>query len=214
MELYPSILVDIYQEFEKRVNLVKDLALLLHIDMGDGIFVPHKSFWDIEKIRNFPFATAFELHLMLEFSKQAITPWLLVPAKRIVVHYEAAHGDIYTLTEVIKEIKGAAKEVGVAINPGTSVEALDALLGELASVIVMGVEPGFSGQAFKPEVLEKVRTLRAKGFRGIIEVDGGMNGKTLLLAKEAGATAAAIASAIFSKEDPVRELTMLRHSVE
>lgn len=202
MELYPSILVDTYQEFEKRIRLIENVASFLHIDVGDGKLVPHKSFQDIEKMRTFGYSKPFELHLMLDCPELVIGPWLRIPAKRMVVHYEAVHQRPEALAEVMKMVKDEGKEFGVALNPDTPAKVVNDFAPELTSIIIMGVRPGFSGQKFIPEVLSKVRFLREQGFKGIIEMDGGMNEATLKEAKDAGADAAAVASAIFSSEDP------------
>ncbi len=214
MEIYPSILVDDYQEFEKRIQLLGKTPSLLHIDLGDGIFVPHKSFQDIEKVTSFPWEVSFELHFMLTNPDTSILPWLKTPAKRIIFHWEAKEGSHTWVHGLLKKIKQAGKEAGIGLNPKTSQEKIYAFLGELDLVLIMSVEPGFSGQIFMPEVIPKIKALREKGFVGIIEVDGGMNEKTIPFVKEAGASAAAVASAIFERDDPREALYNLKRKIE
>lgn len=214
MEIYPSILVDDYQEFEKRIQLLGKEPSLLHIDVGDGIFVPHKSFQNIEKIISFPWEVPFELHLMIKDPDVSVLSWLKTPAKRIIFHWEAKEGSHTWVHGLLGRIRKTGKETGIALNPKTSQEKIYAFLKELNAVLIMSVEPGFSGQKFMPEVIPKISALRGKGFNGTIEVDGGMNEKTIALIEEAGANAAAVASAIFDKPDPKEALYDLKKKIE
>ncbi len=211
MEIYSSILVDSYEEFQWRIQLVQKEASFFHVDVGDGVFVPHKSFDDIEKIRIFPWQKPFELHLMLKNPDTSVLPWLETPAKRIIFHWEAKEGPHTWVHGVIRKIKATGKEVGIALNPKTSHEKIYSFLKELDLILIMSVEPGFSGQKFIPDVLAKIPALRNKKFSGIIEIDGGMNEEIMKLAKESGADAVATASAIFDKTNPEEELLRLMH---
>lgn len=208
MDIYPSILVDTFEEFERRVRLVEEKTSLFHVDVGDGVFVPHKSFSDISAITQFSWKRPFELHLMLGDAKESILPWLQTPAKRVIFHVEACQEG--TLPDVIYSIKHSGKEVGLALNPSTGVGDVKEGFSNLDLVLLMSVEPGFSGQAFIPGVLEKISPLRANGFSGIIEVDGGMNEKTIPLARDAGADAVAVASGIYNARKPVEALAALK----
>jgi len=209
MDVFPSILVDTFQDFEKRIRLVEKEAALFHIDVGDGIFVPHASFQDIEKISCFQWEKPFELHLMLKDPDTTVIPWLVTPAKRIIFHWEAKEGSHTWVWGLIRRIQAHGKEVGIALNPKTSAEKIYAFLNGIDAALIMSVEPGFSGQSFMPEVLPKIAALREKRFSGMIEIDGGMNEQTMKRAKDAGADAAAAASAIFDESNPQEALRNL-----
>ncbi len=209
MDIYPSILVDNYEEFEGRIRLVEKEASFFHVDVGDGVFVPHKSFSDIGKIREFQWQKPFELHLMLKNPDTSVLPWLDTPAKRIIFHWEATQGSHTWVHGLIRKIKAKGKEAGIALNPKTSHEKIYSFLKELDLILIMSVEPGFSGQKFIPDVLAKIPALRKKHFSGIIEVDGGVNEETILRAQEIGVDAVATASAVFDKTNPKEELLRL-----
>lgn len=213
MEVFPSILVDTFEEFEKRIRLVENEAELFHIDVGDGIFVPHASFRDIDKISGFAWRKPFELHLMLADPQASVIPWLKMPARRIIFHWEAEQGPHTWVHGLIRKIKARQKEVGIALNPKTSHEKIYSFLKEIDLILIMSVEPGFSGQKFMPEVLPKIAALKAKKFSGIIEVDGGMNLQTMKLARDAGANAASAASAIYDTPDPAQALGTLKNQM-
>lgn len=210
MDIYPSILVDTYQEFEKRIQLLGKEPSLLHIDVGDGVFVPHKSFQDIERIKSFNWNVPFELHVMLAHPDKSLLPWLKTPAKRVIFHWEATEGAHTWVWGLIRRIKKARKEAGIGLNPKTSQEKIYAFLKGIDLVLIMSVEPGFSGQKFMPEVIPKIKALREKKFNGIIEVDGGMNEETIPLVGEAGADAVAVAKAIFDAQNPKQALLKLQ----
>lgn len=211
MDIFPSILVDTYQEFERRVRLVEDEASFFHVDVGDGMFVPHKSFDDIENISSFSWEKPFELHLMLKNPDISVIPWLATSARRIIFHWEAKSGSHTWVHGLIRKIKASGKQAGIALNPTTSQEKIYAFLKVIDLVLVMSVEPGFSGQSFMPGVLPKIRALREKRFSGIIEIDGGMSEETIKIARHAGADAAAVASAIFDSPKPCQAISRLKN---
>lgn len=214
MEIYPSIFVDTYQEFERRIHLIENEASFFHIDVGDGKFVPHSSFGDVEKIIHFAWRKPFELHLMIQNPDKEALSWLKTPAKRIVFHWEAKEGAHTWVWGLIRKIKSAGKEAGIALNPKTSQEKIYAFLKGIDAVVIMSVEPGFSGQKFMTEVIDKIKALRKKKFNGIIEVDGGINEETMLFARDAGADAVAAASAIFNTPDPREAFRYLKYKTQ
>jgi len=211
MEIYPSILVDTFEEFEKRVRLVEEDAPLFHVDVGDGLFVPYASFRDVETVRDFEWKRSFELHLMLKNPDTSVVPWLATSAKRIIFHWEAKQGPHTWVHGLIRKIRTKGKEAGIALNPKTSQEKIYSFLKEIDLIVIMSVEPGFSGQSFMPEVLPKIAALRGKRFSGMIEVDGGMNPETMKRAKDAGADAVAAASAIFDAPEPREAFARLKN---
>lgn len=213
MEVFPSILVDTFEEFETRIRLVEEVASLFHLDAGDGLFAPRASFRDVAKISGFAWKKPFELHLMLASPQTSVLSWLETPAQRIIFHWEATQGPHTWVHGFIRKIKVKGKEVGIALNPKTSQEKIYSFLNEIDLILIMSVEPGFSGQKFIPEVLSKITALRGKRFSGMIEIDGGMNEETMKLAKDAGADAAAAASAIFDAPEPREAFARLKNQI-
>ncbi|MBI3335062.1 MAG: ribulose-phosphate 3-epimerase, partial [Candidatus Portnoybacteria bacterium] len=150
-----------------------------------------------------------ELHLMLQDPDKTVLPWLKTPARRIIFHWEAKQGPHTWVWGLLRKIKNTGKEAGIALNPKTSQEKIYAFLKGIDSVLIMSVEPGFSGQVFMPEVLSKIKALRDKKFGGIIEVDGGMNEETIALVREAGADSLVVTKAIFDEPEPREALRQL-----
>ena len=195
MQVYPSILVQNFEEFETKINLVRGLVDTIHLDIMDGVFVNNKTIYDVDKINSFDWGVDYELHLMIE--EQEIEKWLNTSAKRIIFHYEAIKNEQRKMNN-IKIIRKKEKEVGIAVNPETDIRSIFPFLDILDLVLIMSVNPGYSGQKFILETLEKVKKLRKKNFKGIIEVDGGVNESNIRAIANAGVDAVSVASAIWN----------------
>ena len=195
MQVYPSILVQNFEEFEAKINLVRSLVDTIHLDIMDGVFVNNKTIYDVDKINSFDWGVDYELHLMVE--EQEIEKWLNTSAKRIIFHYEAIKNEQRKMNN-IKIIRKKEKEVGIAVNPETDIRSIFPFLDILDLVLIMSVNPGDSGQKFILETLEKVKKLRKKNFKGIIEVDGGVNESNIRAIANAGVDAVSVASAIWN----------------
>ncbi len=197
--LAPSILAADFKTLGDEVSIVKMAgAEYLHIDVMDGVFVPSISFGMpvISSIRNATDAL-FDVHLMIVEPEKYIAEFAACGADSITVHAETARH----LQRVICDIKERGLRAGVALNPATSLNTLDYVLPYLDMVLIMTVNPGYGGQPYIPEMTEKIRTLRRKALElGIdldIEVDGGINDRTLPLVLEAGANVCVAGSAVF-----------------
>ena len=132
MQVYPSILVQNFEEFEAKINLVRSLVDTIHLDIMDGVFVNNKTIYDVDKINSFDWGVDYELHLMVE--EQEIEKWLNTSAKRIIFHYESVSVTANSLRkrqEVIKKIKEKSKEVGIAVNMETDIESIFPFLNEI-----------------------------------------------------------------------------------
>ncbi|MEK9147695.1 MAG: ribulose-phosphate 3-epimerase [Patescibacteria group bacterium] len=211
MQVYPSVLVKDFEEFEAKINLVKGLVDTVHLDIMDGVFVENSTIYDIDKINSFDWGVDYELHLMVKESE--IEKWLNTNAKRIIFHYEAINQKPKTknqnhkakIKNLINKIRERKKEVGIAVNMETDIENIFPFLNELDLVLIMSIKPGWSGQKFTPEALEKVKKLRDKKFNGIIEIDGGVNEENIDAIANSGAGAVSVASAIWKDKSKIKD---------
>ena len=166
----------------------------IHLDIMDGNFVPNISFGpsiagQIRKCTKLP----LDCHLMIEKPELHIEAFAKAGVQYITVHAEATKH----LDRLLNRIKELGCKAGVSINPATSLEAISEVLDLADLVLIMSVNPGFGGQSLIPYCLDKINYLRSIKPNLQIEIDGGVNLKTLPLAKEAGANIFVIGSAIF-----------------
>lgn len=183
----------------------------LHFDIMDGLFVPSISFGGpvlqcVGKIAEIP----VDVHMMVTDPVRYVKRYAELGAARITVHSEAADDVEGTL----EAIKSCGIPAGLAIKPKTPVSEIEKYIPLVDMVLVMTVEPGFGGQPFMPETLEKIRQVRAFADRNCpelkIQVDGGINGKTALLVREAGANVLVSGSYIFAAENMESAVRSLR----
>jgi len=205
--LAPSILSFDLPDLKDSVKtFVRAGAEVVHLDVMDGQFVPPITFGDsfVKNLR--PVTDAlFEAHLMTLTPDRHIEAFAAAGCGRIIFHAEAtphAH-------RIAQSIQAMGIEAGIAVNPGTPVEAVYDLLDVLDIVLVMTVNPGWGGQAFIPSCLDKIRRLRERAPEIHIEVDGGIDPKTLPQVIEAGANVFVVGSYLAraaNLESGVREL--------
>jgi ribulose-phosphate 3-epimerase len=201
-QIVPSVLSASFGHLAQDVRVVQDAgAKSVQIDVMDGHFVPNITVGPvvIETLR--PETTLFlDVHLMIENPLKFAAAFAKAGADLLTLHWEACPEPL----KAIQEVKKLGVRVGMAIRPKTKVDVLYPLLSELDVVLVMTVEPGFGGQAFMPEMLEKVRLLRQRlGPKSTtqIQVDGGINAKTAPLAAQAGADSMVAGSAVYGQPD-------------
>ena len=190
--LAPSILSFDFTELRSTViTMTANGAQVVHFDVMDGQFVPPITFGDSTVRALRPFSNArFEVHLMTQTPEAHFEAFVNAGADRIIFHAEAtAHSH-----RLAQELRKMGVESGVAINPGTPVEAVLPIVDLVDEVLVMTVNPGWGGQAFIEATLDKVRRLRALRSDLMIEVDGGIDPTTLPMAKLAGADAFVVGS--------------------
>ena len=199
VKISPSILSADFSKLGDEIqNLEKAGADLIHIDVMDGHFVPNITIGSevIKKLRKYT-KLPFDVHLMISPVHKFIKNFADAGADIITIHPEATND----LESSIKEIKSYQKKAGVSLNPGTPVDKVLPVLNLIDLVLVMSVNPGFGGQKFMKETLEKVKILRneidSKKLKTEIEIDGGINFENAKISKKAGVDILVSGTAIF-----------------
>ena len=199
----PSVLAADFSKLGEEIQLVSEEgADLIHLDVMDGHFVPNLSFGaDIIKgIRGFS-NLPFDVHLMIENPEHYVDAYVEAGANFITVHPEATPH----IHSVLQKIHKAGVKTGIALNPGTPIEALENVIDIIDLIIVMTVNPGFGGQYFLSSQLpkiSKIRTIIDDGGHSIdLSVDGGINPITAKLAIDAGANILVAGTSIFKADD-------------
>ena len=204
----PSVLSADFSDLGRQVRAVTDAgADLIHVDVMDGVFVPAISFGEVvvDAIRAYT-DVPLNIHLMIQEPENLLSTFAKVGSDQILVHAEAC-GHLH---RTVLRIKDKGHQVGVAINPGTSVSAVEDVLSLLDIVMVMSVNPGASGQSFIPKSLDKIRRLKGMidegEFGAQIEVDGGIKADyTAQDSVRAGASILVAGSAIFNDKESIQE---------
>lgn len=212
IKVSPSVLAcDLSRLLDEVNNIAGAGADMVHLDVMDGMFVTNISFGlpVIASLRKNS-DMFFDVHLMIDKPERYISRFIDAGADLVTFHYEACE-DVHA---AIRLIHSRGKKAGVSIKPGTSVECIYPLLDECDLVLIMTVEPGYGGQSFMPEMLEKIRSLRTEiERRGVdvdIQVDGGINAETGRLAREAGANNLVAGNYIFHAENRKQAIDSLR----
>jgi ribulose-phosphate 3-epimerase len=199
MIVAPSILsADFSRLLEEVKEVEKYGAQFLHIDVMDGHFVPNITMGPMiyEKLKP-QVKMTFDVHLMISDPHFYAKEFVRAGADYLTFHYEAVNNP----GEMITYLQSLKVKIGISVKPGTDIKVLEKYLPDLDLVLVMSVEPGFGGQSFQTQALEKIAYLQNKkqnfGYRYLIEVDGGINEGTAGLCKEAGAEVLVAGTYIF-----------------
>jgi len=214
IKISPSILSADFSKLGNEIqNLEKAGADLIHIDVMDGHFVPNITIGPevINKLRKYT-SLPFDVHLMISPVDNFINNFAKAGADIITIHPEATND----LISSIKKIKSYNKKAGVSLNPETSVEKVLSIISSIDLVLVMSVNPGFSGQKFMEETVEKVKILReeidSKKLKTQIEIDGGINFENAKIAVKAGVDIIVSGTTIFQENggDLKKNIQLLR----
>ena len=201
--LAPSILSADFSRLSEQIGLIeKGGADYVHMDVMDGAFVPNITFGG-PVVQSLVGKTKlpFDIHLMIEHPEQRLADFVTPQTEFITVHAEACTH----LDRIVQQIHSYGKKAGVALNPATSLVAVDCLIEELDMVLIMSVNPGFGGQKFISYTLDKIRELdQLRSIRNpelLIEIDGGVDLNNCKDIADAGTDILVAGSAVFKAED-------------
>ena len=197
VEIIPSINESDFAAVAAKIRAVEKLVPWVHLDVSDGMFTKHVSWHDPRDLVGFETPAKIEVHLMIDQPEKEIDAWCTKEVDRVIFHREATKSP----EVVIKKIRGAKKEVGVAIRPETNWVKLFPFFDEVDMFQLLAVNPGPSGQQFQEETLHKLDHVRRMCKKCIIEVDGGINQEVAGRCIASGANRLVVGSALFNFGD-------------
>ena len=208
IKVAPSILAADMLNLERDVQRMVDAGCtLLHVDVMDAHFVPNLSFGPAmvaQLHRRFP-ALKLDVHLMMDNPGAYLETFAAAGAWNITIHAEIPED----AGALLAKLHALGVRAGLSVKPGTPAEAVRALLPGADMVLVMTVEPGFGGQRFQEAMLDKLRALRAMGYQGLLEADGGVTLENLPRLRDSGLDVAVMGTAMFRSADPAADVAAI-----
>lgn len=205
IQISPSILSADFGRLNEDIASIEAFSDSLHVDVMDRHFVPNLTF-GAPVVGCIKTKLPMECHLMVEHPELYVDDFKKAGAHMFIFHVETTKDPL----GLAAQIRAAGMKVGVSLNPETSVSAVEGLIQDVDSVLVMSVHPGFGGQAFIPDALDKIRRLRSLSGDLEIAVDGGINAETGAQCREAGANVLIAGSYVFGAEDRKKAIESLR----
>lgn len=216
MKIAPSILSADFCDLKHDIAVVEQAGVTyLHVDVMDGHFVPNITFGPsvVANIRKNTNLT-LDCHLMIDDPERYVEDFARAGGDILTVHVESTK-HIY---RVLQLIHTAGAKAGIVLNPGTPLTAIEPVLPMVDQALIMTVNPGFGGQTFIPNMVNKIQKLNTMKTAGHydfdIEVDGGITEETLVPCRQAGANVFVAGSFIYSAKEPQKQIELLRHAAE
>jgi len=209
IRITPSILNADFDDLDQEIGKIAGVSDLIHLDIMDNIFVPNFTF-DFESastiIKGCPIGV--DAHLMVANVDEIAPKYAQVGCASVTIHAEASEN----IAQTLRTIRSEGSRSGLAIKPNSSIEEYERFSDLVDMFLIMTVEPGFGGQKFMSEMMDKVRaTRKVIGNRPIwLQVDGGISLETIEIAVEAGADTFVAGSAVFKSDDPAHMINALR----
>jgi ribulose-phosphate 3-epimerase len=213
IRITPSILNADFSQLDQEISRIASVSDLLHLDVMDNVFVPNFTF-DFDQaaaiIASSPIPV--DSHLMIADVDRLAPAYAHAGSASVTIHAEASS----SISATLRAIKSEGARAGLALKPGSSIEDYSEYVDEVDMFLIMTVEPGFGGQKFMTDMMDKVsRTRSIIGDRPIwLQVDGGISIDTIEIAREAGADTFVAGSAVFSAPDPAEMVMQLRALAE
>jgi ribulose-phosphate 3-epimerase len=210
IRITPSILSADRENLAAEISKIAAVSDLIHLDIMDNEFVPNVT-WNFQEAEEIIKASSvgIDAHLMVANVDQIAIDYAVAGAQSVTVHSEATQN----ISKTLQGIRSHGARAGLAVKPGTDIEQYLEFADLVDMFLIMTVEPGFGGQKFMSQMMEKVRlTRKAIGSRPIwLQVDGGISLETIAIAREAGADTFVAGSAVFNSPEPAQMVEMLRH---
>jgi ribulose-phosphate 3-epimerase len=210
IRITPSVLSADRDNIVSEIVKIAEVSDLIHLDIMDNRFVPNQT-WNLAEAQAIITAspTPIDAHLMVEDVDTLAIEYAIAGSGSVTIHAEAA----VDINKTLRGIRSHGARAGLAVKPGTPIEGYLEFSDLVDMFLIMTVEPGFGGQKFMSEMMEKVRlTRKSIGDRPIwLQVDGGISIETIAIAREAGADTFVAGSAVFNSPEPAVMVEMLRH---